>query len=71
MTDSPLVEIRLALEFKRKLKIMKVKPIANEEGNFTFIDQQGNPDKPIEVWYYQPPNLSQEAPIVFTTGKRK
>jgi hypothetical protein len=44
---------------------MKVKPMDNEEGNFTFIDRRGNLDKPIEVWYYQPPNLSEEAPIVF------
>lgn len=39
--------------------------IHQQAGNFTFIDQQGNPDKPIEVWYYQPSTLPENAPIVF------
>lgn len=38
---------------------------SQEAGSFTFIDQQGSPDKPIPVWYYQPPNLPANALIVF------
>lgn len=43
----------------------KSQPIHNETGSFTFIDKKGNPDKPITVWYYQPPNLPVNPPIVF------
>ena len=41
------------------------RPIPQEAGHFIFRDAQGNPAKPITVWFYQPPGLSPAAPIVF------
>lgn len=50
----------------------KNQPLHHGTGNFTFVDQQGNPNKLIEVWYYQPPNLPATAPIVFVmTGIKR
>ena len=34
-------------------------------GTFTFTDQQGNPNKPMTVWYYQPAGASPDMPIMF------
>lgn len=45
--------------------MQKIQSFHHEAGRFTFVDQQGSPDKPITVWYYQPPNLPADAPIVF------
>jgi poly(3-hydroxybutyrate) depolymerase len=34
-------------------------------GSFQFVDSRGDPDRPITVWYYRPPGLQPDAPIVF------
>ncbi len=41
------------------------KQIHHGAGNFTFTDKQGNPGKPITVWYYQPSGFSPDAPVLF------
>jgi dienelactone hydrolase len=41
------------------------KPIHNGAGSFIFADGQGNPDKPMTVWYYQPKGFSFVSPLVF------
>ena len=41
------------------------KPIQNGAGSFIFADGQGNPDKPMTVWYYQPTGFSSASPLVF------
>jgi poly(3-hydroxybutyrate) depolymerase len=35
------------------------------KGSFEFVDQLGNPDKPITVWTYAPRKLRASSPIVF------
>jgi pimeloyl-ACP methyl ester carboxylesterase len=40
-------------------------PIQNGAGSFIFADVQGNPDKPMTVWYYQPTGFSSVSPLVF------
>ena len=40
--------------------------IPSGKGDFRFVDQKGDPSKPIPVFTYLPPNLkASEAPIVF------
>ncbi len=39
--------------------------IQDGAGSFTFTDAQGNPDKPITVWYYKPSAFSSRATLVF------
>jgi poly(3-hydroxybutyrate) depolymerase len=34
-------------------------------GSFEFVDPDGNPDRPITVWYYRPERLRATAPVVF------
>lgn len=34
-------------------------------GTFTFIDQRGNPNKPISVWYYQPSGFKPDTQVLF------
>jgi pimeloyl-ACP methyl ester carboxylesterase len=34
-------------------------------GDFIFVDPAGNPKKPIQVFYYCPPNFSQDSSVVF------
>lgn len=34
-------------------------------GSFTFTDIQGNPDKPITVWYYKPSGFFHDMPVLF------
>jgi len=34
-------------------------------GSFTFTDQKGDPQKPIQVWYFKPPSYSGSTPILF------
>lgn len=41
------------------------KSIQDGAGSFIFADAQGNPDKPITVWYYQPSAFSSRATLVF------
>ena len=41
------------------------KQIHHGGGSFTFTDRQGNPDKPITVWYYQPSGSSLDMPVLF------
>jgi hypothetical protein len=41
------------------------RPIHPGTGNFTFSDMQGNPDKPIAVWYHQPSGYSRDMPVLF------
>jgi pimeloyl-ACP methyl ester carboxylesterase len=40
-------------------------PIRYGAGSFIFTDGQGNPDKPITIWYYRPPGFSSGSPLVF------
>lgn len=35
------------------------------KSDFVFIDTQGNADKPIHVWLYQPEKFTADSPIVF------
>jgi poly(3-hydroxybutyrate) depolymerase len=35
------------------------------KSDFVFIDQRGNPDKPLRVWIYRPAGFTAESPIVF------
>lgn len=39
--------------------------IAPGEGEFTFVDALGNADRPIKVYYYCPPQMTPDTPIVF------
>ncbi len=39
--------------------------LATGPGNFTFIDERGNADRPITVWYYRPQKLRKDSPILF------
>lgn len=39
--------------------------IQDGAGSFVFTDVQGNPDKPVIVWYYQPSVFSSGSPLVF------
>jgi|APCry1669189241_1035207.scaffolds.fasta_scaffold11226_2 dienelactone hydrolase len=34
-------------------------------GSFTFTDQRGDPQKPIRVWYFKPPQSSDSSPVLF------
>jgi poly(3-hydroxybutyrate) depolymerase len=34
-------------------------------GDFEFVDTDGNPDRPIQVWTYRPEAYSPESPIIF------
>ncbi len=34
-------------------------------GSFTFTDQKGDPEKPISVWYFKPPQYSGSRPVLF------
>ena len=34
-------------------------------GSFTFTDQKGDPEKPISVWYFKPPQYSGSSPVLF------
>ena len=40
-------------------------------GEFTFSDTQGNPNRPIRVWYYQPSGFSDEKPVLFVVHDEK
>ncbi|MBI5591420.1 MAG: hypothetical protein HY881_13160 [Deltaproteobacteria bacterium] len=48
------------------------KQIHHGAGDFIFTDRQGNPNKPIRVWYYQPSGFSCDTPVLFVMhgGKR-
>ncbi|MBA2113555.1 hypothetical protein [Bremerella alba] len=35
------------------------------KGVFEFTDQQGNADRPIKVWYYQPPDFAKDGRVLF------
>jgi len=34
-------------------------------GSFTFTDQKGDPQKPMQVWYFKPPQYSESSPVLF------
>lgn len=40
-------------------------PIADGPGDFVFVDPQGNPQKPIRVYYYRPQNFNKDGAVVF------
>jgi dienelactone hydrolase len=40
-------------------------PIHQGAGDFIFTDTQGNSDKPIKIWYYQPAGFSPDMPVLF------
>lgn len=53
----------LALGFHGSQAVSAALPAG--KADFVFIDQQGNPDKPIQVWTYRPKSFGPESPIVF------
>lgn len=44
---------------------VSIDPSKPGSGKFTFLDAQGDPSRPIVVWYYRPENLRWDHRIVF------
>lgn len=44
---------------------ISIDQLSSGSGYFNFIDWQGNPNKPIVVWYYLPEKITENSPIVF------
>jgi hypothetical protein len=55
----------LLLAFCAAASPLRAALIARGPGSFQFVDQLGNPDKPIRVWFYCPQQPTSTTPIVF------
>lgn len=40
-------------------------PVSDGAGDFVFVDPQGNPKKPIRVYYYRPQKFNKDGTVVF------
>lgn len=45
-------------------------PLSTGSGSFRFVDEQGNADRPITVWYHQPEGFQRDGKVLFVIHGR-
>src|SRR4051794_21153382 len=61
----PTFSSLLALNFVLAAPALLLAGMKPGPGSFKFIDNDGNPDKPIRAWYFCPEHPTKSMPIVF------